>query len=95
MPAFVIAMVNVTDPEKYSKYSAKATAASQKYGGTFLARGGEKKVMEGSVPFERVVINRFDTMEQAQKFYDSMEYQDAKQERLGAADFNMVVVQGV
>lgn len=95
MPAYVIAMVTVTDPEKYSKYSAKATVASQKYGGQFVVRGGNPEVLEGSVPHQRIVVNQFDTREQAVKFYRSMEYQDAKTERLGASDFNMVVVDGV
>jgi uncharacterized protein (DUF1330 family) len=95
MSAYVIAMVNITDPEKYNKYSAKATVASQKYGGQFVVRGGNPAVLEGSLPYQRVVVNQFATREQAVKFYQSMEYQDAKSERLGASDFNMVVVDGV
>jgi uncharacterized protein (DUF1330 family) len=95
MPAYVIAMVNITDPEKYNKYSAKATIASQKYGGQFVVRGGNPQVLEGSLPYQRVVVNQFETREQAVKFYNSMEYQDAKSERLNASDFNMVVVDGV
>jgi uncharacterized protein (DUF1330 family) len=95
MSAYVIAMVTVTDPEKYNKYSAKATVASQKYGGQFVVRGGNPQVLEGSMPHQRVVVNQFESREQAVKFYNSMEYQDAKTERTGASDFNMVVVDGV
>lgn len=95
MPAYVIAMVSVTDQAKYDKYSAKATAASKKYGGQFVVRGGGPEVLEGSLPYQRIVVNQFETREQAKKFYHSMEYQDAKGERLGASDFNMVVVDGV
>lgn len=95
MSAYVIAMVNITDPESYSKYSAKASVANQEHGGTFLVRGGEPDVLEGSLPYKRVVVNQFATREQAVKFYNSMSYQDAKKEREGAADFNMMVVDGV
>lgn len=95
MPAYIIAMVNVSDPEKYKNYAAKATLATQKHGGQFLARGGATKVMEGAVPYQRVVVLQFDSLQKAQDYYNSMEYQDAKQERLGAADFNMVIVEGL
>ena len=95
MAAYVIAMVNITDPEKYAKYSAKATIASDKCGGEFIVRGGNPEPVEGELPYARVIVNRFETREQARAFYNSMEYQDAKQERLGAADFNMVIVDGV
>lgn len=95
MAAYVIAMVNITDPEKYAKYSAKATIASDKLGGEFIVRGGNPEAVEGVLPYSRVVVNRFESREKAKAFYDSMEYQDAKQERLGAADFNMIIVDGV
>jgi len=95
MSAYVIAMVNITDPDKYSKYSAKATIASQELGGKFLVRGGDPATLEGALPYQRVVVNQFETREKAVAFYNSMAYQDAKSEREGAADFNMIVVDGV
>jgi uncharacterized protein (DUF1330 family) len=95
MAVYVITMVNISDPEKYGKYSALATLANEKYGGTFLVRGGNPEPVEGSLPYQRVVVNQFDTREQARQFYNSVEYQAAKHEREGAADFNMVIVDGV
>lgn len=95
MPAYIIAMVNVSDPEKYKKYAAKASIATEKHGGKFLARGGATQVMEGAVPYQRVVVLQFDSMQKAKDYYNSMEYQDAKSERIGAADFNMVIVEGL
>ena len=58
-------------------------------------RGRSSTIMEGDVPFARVVIVEFPTMEQAKAFYNSPEYQEARSHRLGAADFNMVIVDGV
>ena len=95
MSAYVVAMVNVTDPEKYAKYSAKASIACDKFGGEFIVRGGNPEVVEGNVPYGRIVVIRFEAREQAHAFYDSMQYQDARQERLGAADFNLAIVDGV
>ena len=94
MPAYVIAQVNVTDPAKYQEYAKLAGPANVKYGGKFLVRGGKKTVLEGNIPYERIVINEFPDVEAATRFYNSVEYQAARQKRLGAADFNMMVVEG-
>ena len=94
MPAYIIAQVNVTDPAKYQEYAKLAGPATQKYGGRFLVRGGAKTTMEGDIPFQRIVVNEFPDVEAAKKFYNSVEYQAARQKRLGAADFNMIIVEG-
>jgi uncharacterized protein (DUF1330 family) len=94
MPAYIIAQINVTDQAKYQEYAKLAGPATQKYGGRFLVRGGAKTTMEGDIPFSRIVINEFPDIEAAKRFYNSVEYQAAKQKRLGAADFNMVIVEG-
>lgn len=94
MTSYVITMINITDPDKYKKYADLAGVANQIHGGKFLVRGGNPEVLEGKVPFGRIVVNQFDTREQAKAFYNSVEYQRARDERIGAADFNMVVVDG-
>jgi uncharacterized protein (DUF1330 family) len=94
MPAYIIAQVNVKDPQKYQEYAKLAGPANAKYGGRFLVRGGAKHALEGDIPFQRIVITEFQDVEAARKFYHSVEYQAARQHRLGAADFNMVVVEG-
>jgi uncharacterized protein (DUF1330 family) len=94
MPAYVIALVNVTNPDKYQEYAKRAAAAGAKYGGKFIVRGGAKTPMEGDIPFQRIVVNEFPSVEAAKKFYNSSEYQEARKFRLGAADFNMVIVEG-
>jgi uncharacterized protein (DUF1330 family) len=95
MSAYVIAMIKITDPEKFSRYSDRVVAICEKFGGLFLVRGGNATMLEGHLPHQRVAVLQFESREQAVKFYNSMEYQDAKTERMGASDFNMVVVDGV
>lgn len=94
MPAYIIAQVNVTNPEKYQEYAKLAGPANVKYGGRFVVRGGAKTVLEGDIPFQRIVVTEFKDVESAKRFYNSVEYQAARQKRLGAADFNMVIVEG-
>jgi len=95
MPAYIIGQINITDPEKYQEYAKLAAPATAKYGGKFLVRGGAKTVMEGKVPYTRIVVSEFPSVEAAKKFYNSVEYQAAREKRLGAADFNMMVVEGI
>ena len=94
MPAYIIAQVNVKDPQKYQEYAKLAGPANAKYGGRFLVRGGAKHALEGDIPFQRIVVTEFPDVEAARKFYNSIEYQAARKHRLGAADFNMVIVEG-
>jgi len=95
MPAYVIARVNVTDPDKYKGYTALTPAAIAKNGGKFLVRGGPVVTMEGDDESRRIVVLEFDTVEAAKAFYDSPEYREARDARENAADFQMIVVEGV
>ena len=94
MPAYIIAMVNITNPENYQEYAKRAGPANAKHGSRFLVRGGKKHTLEGDIPFQRIVVNEFKDVETAKKFYNSPEYQEARKHRMGAADFNMVIVEG-
>jgi uncharacterized protein (DUF1330 family) len=40
MPAYVIVMVTVDDPEMYRKYTERTPPTIARYGGRFLARSG-------------------------------------------------------
>lgn len=95
MAAYVIARVNVIEPDRYENYKALAPAAIEKYGGEYLARGGKLVNLEGEVENRRVVVLRFPSVEAVETFYSSPEYQAAKKEREGAATCQLIVVEGV
>lgn len=94
MPAYWISRVHVTNPERYKKYTALAGPAVQKHGGKILARGGRQVILEGG-DFERSVVVRFDTVEQAVACYNSPEYTEARSFAEGNAIRHMVAVEGV
>jgi uncharacterized protein (DUF1330 family) len=66
----------------------------EKYGGVFLARGGKQVIFEGG-PFERTVVARFPTLEDANRCYHSPEYMAARKYTIGTAERHMVAVEGV
>jgi len=90
----IIAMVDVTDPEAFQAYGAKAKAAVDKHGGHYIARGGRTISLEGAPAPQRVVLIEFPSLEAAEAYYNSPEYQDAKAARDGAADARFIAVEG-
>ena len=95
MSAYVIASVNVTDPDKYKNYMVLSPAAITAAGGKFIVRGGNLEILEGDWSRSRVVVVEYPTREAAKAFYDSALYVAARAEREGAAEFSMIVVDGV
>lgn len=91
---YIIAQSLVTDPEAFAKYVAGTKAAAEKFGMTPVARGGRSQVLEGQGR-ARVTVLEFESYEMALAYYNSPEYQAAREHRLGAAEFDMVVVEGV
>jgi uncharacterized protein (DUF1330 family) len=94
MAAYWIAHVTVTDPERYKAYQALAPAAFARFGGRFLARGGESEVLEGPQQVRHVVIE-FPDLAAARACYVSDEYGAARAARDGAAEVALVIVDGV
>ena len=91
---YFVAQVSVTDPQAYALYSAGTHGAAEKFGGRAIVRAGRMEVLEGNGR-PRVVILEFDSLEQARGYYNSAEYQAARQHRIGAAEFDAVIVEGV
>lgn len=94
MAGYIISNVEVFNNDAYGEYGKLAPDAIKKYGGEFLTRGGAAEVLEGGWQAHRVVLIRFESVDQAKAMYNSPEYQAAKEKREGAADFNMMVVEG-
>jgi uncharacterized protein (DUF1330 family) len=95
MPAYVILINNkTTNATELDRYRPKAVAARATHPVTFLAVNGKYEVLEGA-PAESVTIAQFPDMAAAKAWYDSPEYQDAKQHRLSGADFRIILTEGL
>lgn len=95
MAAYIIARVNVTDINQYKEYTKVTPAVIAEFGGKFLARGGETITLEGPEQTHRVVLIEFPSLEKAQEFYNSPEYGEAKNLRIGAATASFIAVDGI
>ncbi|HYC38751.1 MAG TPA: DUF1330 domain-containing protein [Usitatibacter sp.] len=95
MRAYVFAEVDITNPEGYKEYSAQVPATLEKYGGRFLVRGGRATPLEGEWPQVRRVILEFPTLEAAQKWWDSPEYEKPKALRQANSKGRLLLLEGV
>ncbi len=88
----MIANIDVKDPDGYAGYSKLARPAIEKYGGKAIIRNGKVDVKEGSWVPKRLVILQFESLEQANAFYDSPEYREARavREKYSSADFLII-----
>jgi uncharacterized protein (DUF1330 family) len=95
MTAYVIVDIEVHDPAGYEEYKKLAPPAVALYGGKYIARGGRTETLEGDWSPSRLVILQFESVEQAKKWLDSDEYQEARKMRHATAKSNMVVIEGI
>ena len=95
MAAYIVADIEITDPNEYQTYAKQTAATLERYGGKFLVRGGPSETLEGDWKPKRIVILEFPSVEQAKTWYDSPEYSAIKGIRHRSAISNMLLVQGV
>jgi uncharacterized protein (DUF1330 family) len=91
---YIISRVDVVDPEAYALYAAAATKAIADHGGRPLARGGRSEALEGPARARNAILE-FADYDTARRYYHSQQYQMAKTMRAGAAQIEMVLVEGV
>ncbi|MCA1669042.1 MAG: DUF1330 domain-containing protein [Thermomicrobia bacterium] len=95
MAAYVIAQGDVRDAERYADYRTMVPASVEKYGGKFIARGGNAEVLEGEKQLPgRLVIIEFESMERAKQWWASEEYRDAKALRQATSNGTLFLVDG-
>ncbi|WP_439938723.1 DUF1330 domain-containing protein [Nocardia sp. N13] len=91
---YVIADIEVTDPDAYEDYKRLSSAAAEKYHGRWLVRGGAIDLLEGDWEPHRLVVVEFEDEEAARRWYSSPEYAEAKAVRLRSAKSSLLLVRG-
>ncbi len=95
-PVYVIAEVEVTNPEAYAKeYVPPAQAATKAASGRILAQGGKVTALDGPPPKARVIVQVWDGIEKVQAWRDSKEFKEARKIGEKYAKFRAYAVEGV
>lgn len=75
MAAYLLANVEVQNPEAYREYVTRNTPLVEQFGGRFVVRGGKAEVLEGDWETHRLVLIEFPDGEAVRAWYNSPEYQ--------------------
>ena len=94
MSAYLIADVEIHNPDVYAEYRRQVLPLVQKHGGRFIVRGGAHEVLEGDWRPQRVVIIEFPDMAALRAWYRSPEYAKLIALRQGASRGSLVAVEG-
>ncbi len=94
MAAYLISDVSVHDDEAFQNYRSRAAPSIAKYGGRYLARGGQVVPLEGSWHPGNMVVVEFPSLDLARAWYISPEYAAALKFRDKALTRNMIFVDG-
>jgi uncharacterized protein (DUF1330 family) len=94
MAGYIIAEVQVTDPERYEEYRRQVEGTIAAYSGKYLVRGGQAEALEGDAPRGRLVVLEFASFEQARAWYDSQEYAGPKALRQQTSTGRVILVDG-
>lgn len=94
MAAYVIVQAEVTDWDRFGEYLKESPGVIARFGGRYLARGGETIMLEGDADTRRMVIIEFPSLQKAKEWYRSEEYQRIKSLRQGAATGSLIAMDG-
>ena len=93
MPAYVIAMMAIHDPEIYRKYTDLTPPTVKKYGGRFLTRGEPVTTLEGEPYEHRMVILEFPSQAHVEDWIKDPAYQEAMVFRHASSTMGRLLVQ--
>jgi len=95
LAAYLIIEIAVNDPDVYARYREAVSPNLAAAGGTYFVRGGEVEALEGDWRPNRMVVVRFDSADQARRWWNSPGYAELKAMRQRSAKTNMILVEGV
>lgn len=95
MPAYVIADIDVINPENFEEYRKAAGPSSAPFGARYLVRGGKVEGLEGAWLPKRFVVIEFPSAEKAREWWNSQDYAGPKAIRQSCAKSNFILVEGL
>ncbi len=91
MAAYIIFTEAITDAEAIEAYAASAVPSVLQYGGMPRIAGDASQVLEGEWHGDTTVMIEFESVEAAQAWYNSPEYQAVIGQRHAAATSNVAI----
>lgn len=95
MSAYIIAQIDIHDPVEYEQYAQGARPLFPGYRCEVLVADGSPTLLEGTWPYNKTVVIRFEDEAEAQRWYRSPEYQAIVKFRLNSSSTNLVLTKGI
>jgi uncharacterized protein (DUF1330 family) len=94
MSAYIVVTREKTrDAAKLEEYQKLVPASFQKHPAAIRAIHGRNEVLEGPA-VEEIIILEFPSYEEAKAWYQSPEYQAARQHRFQGGDYRFILTEG-
>lgn len=92
MTAYILVEAVISDPERFSAYAQAVPPLVAQFGGRYKILGGESRVLEGEWGAIKLVMHEWPSLEIAEAFWYSEEYQRIKPLRAGTGQFRVLLV---
>ena len=94
--AYILVDTKINDPVAYEDYKTAAQPIVEKFGGVYLARGGQMDIVQDDLwAPTRLVLVRFPSTQAAHDFLNSPDYAPIKRIRLDNSAATLVVFEGI
>jgi uncharacterized protein (DUF1330 family) len=92
---YLIIDIEVIDKALYAEYVEKVPATVGRYGGRYLARGGDVRVLAGAWHPKRIILIEFPSADNVRQWLASPEYSALKEMRERSARGRAIIVEGI
>ena len=94
--AYLLVDTKISDPLAYEAYKVAAKPLIEKFGGTYLTRGGKMDIVQNELwDPTRIVLVQFPSTDAIYNFLDSPEYAPVKDVRLANSKATTVILEGI
>jgi uncharacterized protein (DUF1330 family) len=94
MAVYIINNMTIHDRAEYERYLSGFMAVFRKYQGEILAAQDAPAPVEGSWPYDRTILLRFPSREEALRWSQSPEYREIAKHRHEGTQSNVVMLDG-
>jgi uncharacterized protein (DUF1330 family) len=95
MAVYIVNNMTIHDRAEYDRYLRAFMGVFRKFNGEVLAAVDRPEPVEGEWPYDRSIILRFPSREDARRWADSPEYQEIAKHRRSATRSNVVFLDGL
>ncbi|MGC1210773.1 MAG: DUF1330 domain-containing protein [Micromonospora sp.] len=95
MPVYALAQISIHDRPRYDRYVAAFMPVLLRYRGRLVAADESPRVVEGTWPYDKVILMAFDSREDFERWSTSPEYREISRDREAATEGVVLLVDGI